>query len=135
MLFMIISKDHPDSTELRANTRPKHLQYLASHNVHYAGPILSDDETKTHRVHHRHRGGRSPGAKRAPLPQMTRIPSRDFCRGQRPSLQTSNSGERLLKTAIVSGVGPIDGLGAQLCVRIAKEGLHVLVAGRTQSKR
>ena len=39
-----------------------------------------------------------------------------------------------MKTAIVSGVGPIDGLGAQLCVRIVKEGLHVLVAGRTQSK-
>ena len=46
MLFMIINKDHPDSTELRANTRPKHLQYLVSYDVHYAGPILSDDETK-----------------------------------------------------------------------------------------
>ena len=45
MLFMIISKDHADSTELRANTRPKHLDYLQSHDVRYAGPILSDDET------------------------------------------------------------------------------------------
>ncbi|MGB0997630.1 MAG: YciI family protein [Pseudomonadales bacterium] len=46
MLFMIISKDHADSTELRANTRPKHLDYLQSHDVRYAGPILSDDETQ-----------------------------------------------------------------------------------------
>ncbi|GIS20736.1 MAG: hypothetical protein CM15mP120_26520 [Pseudomonadota bacterium] len=76
MLFMIISKDHPDSTELRANTRPKHLQYLASHDVHYAGPILSDDETKpigsTIVIEAEDLG------QRAPLPQMTRIPSRDY---------------------------------------------------------
>ena len=39
-----------------------------------------------------------------------------------------------MKTAIVSGVGPLEGLGAQLCVRFAGLGLHVLVAGRTQSK-
>ena len=39
-----------------------------------------------------------------------------------------------MKTAIVSGVGPLDGLGAQLCVRFARLGLHVLVAGRTQAK-
>ena len=38
-----------------------------------------------------------------------------------------------MKTAIVS-VGPLDGLGAQLCVRFARLGLHVLVAGRTQAK-
>jgi len=36
-------------------------------------------------------------------------------------------------TAIVSGVGPDQGLGAQLCKRFAAAGLHVLVAGRTQS--
>ena len=36
-------------------------------------------------------------------------------------------------TAIVIGVGPDQGLGAQLCKRFAAEGLHVLVAGRTQS--
>ena len=34
-------------------------------------------------------------------------------------------------TAIVIGVGPDQGLGAQLCKRFAAEGLHVLVAGRT----
>jgi len=43
MLFAIIAKDHPDSTELRANTRSNHLEYLGSHDVRYAGPILSDD--------------------------------------------------------------------------------------------
>jgi NAD(P)-dependent dehydrogenase (short-subunit alcohol dehydrogenase family) len=36
-------------------------------------------------------------------------------------------------TAIVIGVGPDQGLGAQLCKRFAAEGLHVLVAGRTRS--
>jgi NAD(P)-dependent dehydrogenase (short-subunit alcohol dehydrogenase family) len=38
-----------------------------------------------------------------------------------------------MQTAIVIGVGPDRGLGAQLCKRFAAEGLHVLVAGRTQS--
>ena len=32
------------------------------------------------------------------------------------------------------GVGPERGLGAQLCHRFAREGLHVLVAGRTEAK-
>ena len=36
-----------------------------------------------------------------------------------------------MKTAIVIGVGPERGLGGQLCLRFAAEGLHVLVAGRT----
>lgn len=36
-------------------------------------------------------------------------------------------------TAIVIGVGPDQGLGAQLCKRFATEGLHVLVAGRTRA--
>jgi NAD(P)-dependent dehydrogenase (short-subunit alcohol dehydrogenase family) len=36
-------------------------------------------------------------------------------------------------TAIVIGVGPDRGLGAQLCKRFAAEGQHVLVAGRTKS--
>ena len=103
MLFMIISKDHPDSTELRANTRPKHLQYLASHDVHYAGPILSDDETNPSDPPSSSR--RKISEQRAPLPQMTRIPSRDYLPRSMSILQTSNSGERLLKTAIVSGVG------------------------------
>ena len=39
-----------------------------------------------------------------------------------------------MKTAIVHGVGPDRGLGGQLCKRFAREGLHVLVAGRTREK-
>src|ERR1700709_109846 len=35
-------------------------------------------------------------------------------------------------TAIIIGVGPDQGLGAQLCKRFVAEGLHVLVAGRTR---
>jgi NAD(P)-dependent dehydrogenase (short-subunit alcohol dehydrogenase family) len=38
-----------------------------------------------------------------------------------------------MKTAVVIGVGPIQGLGAQLCKRFAADGLKVIVAGRTQS--
>lgn len=38
-----------------------------------------------------------------------------------------------MPNAIVIGVGPDRGLGAQLCRRFAAEGLEVLVAGRTQS--
>jgi NAD(P)-dependent dehydrogenase (short-subunit alcohol dehydrogenase family) len=37
------------------------------------------------------------------------------------------------KTAIVIGVGPVNGLGGQLCLRFASMGLHLLVAGRTQA--
>lgn len=38
-----------------------------------------------------------------------------------------------MKTAIVIGVGPLNGLGAQLGVRFAQRGLRTYVAGRTQS--
>lgn len=38
------------------------------------------------------------------------------------------------KVAIISGVGPDQGMGAQLARRFASQGLHVFVAGRTQSK-
>ena len=38
-----------------------------------------------------------------------------------------------MKTAIVSGVGPLEGLGAQLCLRFASLGLHVLAAGRQRA--
>jgi len=37
------------------------------------------------------------------------------------------------KTAVVIGVGPLNGLGGQLCRRFAQTGHHVLVAGRTQA--
>lgn len=36
--------------------------------------------------------------------------------------------------AIVVGVGPVEGLGARLCERFAREGLHVLAAGRTPER-
>lgn len=39
-----------------------------------------------------------------------------------------------MATAIVVGVGPEAGLGGALCKRFAREGLHVLVAGRTREK-
>src|SRR5262249_53385518 len=45
----------------------------------------------------------------------------------------SDAQERAMKTAIVIGVGPDRGLGAQLCKRFARDGLKVIVAGRTQS--
>lgn len=39
-----------------------------------------------------------------------------------------------VKTAVIVGVGPANGLGANLCARIAKTNLHVFVAGRTLAK-
>jgi NAD(P)-dependent dehydrogenase (short-subunit alcohol dehydrogenase family) len=38
-----------------------------------------------------------------------------------------------MKTAVVIGVGPVNGLGGQLCIRFAERGHHVLVSGRTQA--
>lgn len=38
-----------------------------------------------------------------------------------------------MKTAVVIGVGPLNGLGAQLSVRFAQRGLRTFVAGRTQA--
>lgn len=39
----------------------------------------------------------------------------------------------MAKVAIISGVGPDQGMGAQLARRFAGHGLHVFVAGRTQA--
>ena len=39
-----------------------------------------------------------------------------------------------MQTAIVIGVGPERGLGAQLCLRFAREGLHVVASGRTRAR-
>jgi NAD(P)-dependent dehydrogenase (short-subunit alcohol dehydrogenase family) len=36
--------------------------------------------------------------------------------------------------AVVVGVGPVEGMGGALCIKLASEGLHVLVAGRTREK-
>ena len=38
------------------------------------------------------------------------------------------------RVGVVVGVGPIQGLGAALARRFAQEGLHVLLAGRTESR-
>ncbi|MBD3647314.1 MAG: SDR family NAD(P)-dependent oxidoreductase [Pseudomonadales bacterium] len=37
-------------------------------------------------------------------------------------------------TAVILGVGPLEGLGGTLCLHAAREGLHVIVAGRTAGK-
>ncbi len=39
-----------------------------------------------------------------------------------------------MATAVITGVGPDQGLGAQLCHRFAGKGLHVIVGGRTADK-
>ncbi|MFT5352141.1 MAG: NAD(P)-dependent dehydrogenase (short-subunit alcohol dehydrogenase family) [Planctomycetota bacterium] len=39
-----------------------------------------------------------------------------------------------MQTAIIIGVGPIEGLGAQLCRRFAQKKFHVHVAGRSEAK-
>ena len=39
-----------------------------------------------------------------------------------------------MDVAIISGVGPDEGMGAQLAKRFAKRNLHVFIAGRTQEK-
>lgn len=38
------------------------------------------------------------------------------------------------KTAIIIGVGPLEGLGARLCIHAARQGLHVVPAGRTEDR-
>lgn len=38
------------------------------------------------------------------------------------------------KTAIIVGVGPLEGLGARLCIHAARQGLHVVPAGRTEDR-
>jgi uncharacterized protein YciI len=46
MLFALICHDVEDGFALRQQTRPAHLEFLGSHNVRFAGPMLSDDQTK-----------------------------------------------------------------------------------------
>ena len=46
MLFSLICQDIDNGFELRMQTRPAHLAFLAAHNVRFAGPILSDDESQ-----------------------------------------------------------------------------------------
>jgi NAD(P)-dependent dehydrogenase (short-subunit alcohol dehydrogenase family) len=44
------------------------------------------------------------------------------------------AGEELDPTAVVVGVGASLGLGAALCRRFAKEGMHIFIAGRTAER-
>jgi uncharacterized protein YciI len=47
MLFLIHCTDKPNSAQVRADTRPKHLAYLEGSKVTwvFAGPVLADDGT------------------------------------------------------------------------------------------
>lgn len=45
MLYVLICQDKPDSEELRKSVRGQHLEYIASFDVRFAGPMLADDET------------------------------------------------------------------------------------------
>ena len=42
MLYMVLCKDSPKSSQLRASTRPGHLNYLDSFKIRFAGPFMSD---------------------------------------------------------------------------------------------
>ena len=45
MLFALLCRDKDDGFELRKQTRPLHLDFLAAQQVRFAGPMLSDDES------------------------------------------------------------------------------------------
>ena len=105
MLFSLICHDIENGFELRKQTRPAHLAFLAEHDVRFAGPMLSDDESSAHWLHCGYRL-RELNAQRKRLLQLTHTTSRAVPNRRRQSLQTSNSGGIFMKTAIVSGVGP-----------------------------
>ena len=42
MLYMVLCKDSPKSSQLRTSTRPEHLNYLDSFKIRFAGPFMSD---------------------------------------------------------------------------------------------
>jgi|TARA_B110000971_G_scaffold181986_1_gene188940 uncharacterized protein YciI len=46
MLYVLICQDKPNSSALRQSVRPKHLEYLGNHEVRFAGPMLSDDQSE-----------------------------------------------------------------------------------------
>ncbi|MBP91582.1 MAG: hypothetical protein CL436_03110 [Acidimicrobiaceae bacterium] len=43
MHFVIYDVDRPDAGNLRAETRARHLGYLAAYEMHFAGPLLDSD--------------------------------------------------------------------------------------------
>src|SRR5258708_20643985 len=70
------------------------------------------------------RSGRTSRAEGAPRSDFNR-PAR------RRTVRVGTSRRSPMHKAVIIGVGPDRGLGAQLCKRFAKEGLHVVAAGRT----
>ena len=44
MRYILICEDKPEHEELRKSVRPDHLAYIGDHEVHFAGPMLADDE-------------------------------------------------------------------------------------------
>jgi uncharacterized protein len=46
MLFFIYSEDKDNSGELRACTRPQHLDYIKNFKILVGGPLLDDDDDK-----------------------------------------------------------------------------------------
>lgn len=46
MLFVLICQDKPNHSELRQSIRPKHLEYLSTQDVRFAGPMLTDDQSQ-----------------------------------------------------------------------------------------
>lgn len=44
--YLVIARDRPDAGDLRAQTRPRHLEYLAARTIDIilSGPILTEDE-------------------------------------------------------------------------------------------
>jgi NAD(P)-dependent dehydrogenase (short-subunit alcohol dehydrogenase family) len=47
-------------------------------------------------------------------------------------METTKSKEG--KTAVILGVGPLEGVGGYLCINAAQQGLHVVIAGRSLEK-
>ena len=45
MLYVLICQDKPNSSELRQSVRPKHLEYLGTQEVRFAGPMRTDDQS------------------------------------------------------------------------------------------
>jgi uncharacterized protein YciI len=48
MLFALLCRDKDDGFELRKQTRPAHLEFLAAQQVRFAGPMLRPSPPQTH---------------------------------------------------------------------------------------
>lgn len=47
-MFLVHCKDKPNATQLRADNRPAHLEYLKGHldKITIGGPVMSEDRTQ-----------------------------------------------------------------------------------------